>query len=86
MLDGNKAPYEDRRSGDEAIVYEKGIFRVESAGFSAGNIASVKINGEEFSRRLRGLNLVVYSKSQDEVLFVGHFDTYSNPILTLPIN
>lgn len=47
-----------------------------SAGYSAGNKSSIVINGKEYSKNKRGLNIVVYDKTKDEVISSRIFDTW----------
>ena len=48
---------------------------MRSIGYSDGNVASVVINGQEYSVNRRGLNIVVYSHYQDKVIDSVCFDT-----------
>ena len=50
--------------------------QVTSAGYSAGNKSSIVINGKEYSKNKRGLNIVVYDKTKDEVISSRIFDTW----------
>ena len=50
--------------------------QVTSAGYSAGNKSSIVINGKEYSKNKRGLNIVVYNKTKDEVISSRIFDTW----------
>lgn len=60
--------------GDNVSVnsssYDADVSYVPTAG-------SIKINGEEFSTKQRGLNIVVYDKTNRTVLDTVNFDTYS---------
>lgn len=50
--------------------------KVTSAGYSAGNMSSIVINGKEYSKNKRGLNIVVYDKTKDKVISSRIFDTW----------
>ncbi len=54
--------------------FEGGRYDVLSIGYQDGNVASVKINGEEHCMNKRGLNIVVYSHYQDKVIDSVNFD------------
>lgn len=45
-----------------------GRYDVKSIGYQDGNVASVKINDEEYALNKRGLNIVVYSHYLDKVI------------------
>lgn len=49
---------------------------VESAGYTNGNTSSIMINGEEYSKRQRGINIVVYDIEEGKVVDSVNFDTY----------
>lgn len=49
---------------------------VESAGYSSGNTSSIIINGKEYSKKQRGINIVVYDIEQGKVIDSINFDTY----------
>lgn len=80
VIENGKIVYEERSAEEKPISFEKDNFSLISAGFSAGNISSVTINGEEFSPNVRGINIVVYDKNTDSVIKTAVFDTYSKPI------
>ena len=50
-------------------------YSVESGGYDRGNCSSVIINGQEYSRDTRGLNIVVYSNETHRILDEVTFDT-----------
>ena len=64
---GGYQAYSDRFAG--------GRYDVRSIGYNEGNVASVMINGQEYSVNQRGLNIVVYSNHQDKVIDSVCFDT-----------
>ncbi|GGH70867.1 hypothetical protein GCM10008014_55740 [Paenibacillus silvae] len=49
---------------------------VKSAGYNSGNVSSVKINGEEFSPNLRGMNIIMYDLIESKVRSVHRVDTF----------
>ena len=67
---------------DEPIAYESGSYQLKNAGFSAGNISSIKIDGTEYSPDRRGINVVIYNKADGKVSDSTFFDTYTEKIYT----
>lgn len=57
-------------------------YKLESAGYYAGNTCSALINGQEYAMRERGLNIVVYDNEINEVVDSVSFDTHSGSSLT----
>ena len=55
-------------------------YYIESAGFSIGNISSIKLNKKEYSVNKRGMNIVVYDTSKDSVVDSVCFDIYESNI------
>jgi phosphoglycerol transferase len=47
---------------DVPALHQRGIDRVESAGFSVGNYSKIVVGGQDLSRNERGLNLVVLTR------------------------
>lgn len=68
------------RLSSNALIYDETIddiaIHIESAGGDTGNYSSIKIKDEEYSVNARGLNIVVYDKSTDEVVSSVCFDLY----------
>lgn len=50
--------------------------KVTSAGYNSGNSSSIVINGKEYSKNKRGLNVVVYDKTTNKVISSAVFDTW----------
>lgn len=65
--------------------FEGGRYDVLSIGYQDGNVASVKINGEEYSVNRRGLNIVVYSHYQDKVIDSVNFDPQEGTCIRMPV-
>lgn len=65
--------------------FEGGRYDVLSIGYQDGNVASVKINGEECSVNRRGLNIVVYSHYQDKVIDSVSFDLQEGACIRMPV-
>ena len=65
--------------------FEGGRYDVLSIGYQDGNVASVKINGEECSVNRRGLNIVVYSHYQDKVIDSVSFDPREGACTRKPV-
>jgi len=70
---------EDRISFEEMIAGHR--ISAISAGFEKGNIASIKVNGREFSMDERGLNFVLLDKQTGEIIDSVRVDTFKNNIL-----
>lgn len=49
---------------------------VTSAGLNCGNHSSIKINGQEYSPNMRGMNIVIYDLVQSAVAAVHRVDTF----------
>lgn len=56
--------------------YSNCEIKISSAGYEVGNISSIIINGQEYSKNQRGLNVVVYDKTKDKVICSTVFDTW----------
>lgn len=76
---GEKQVYEEIRD-DGAILHTGQLgaltYTLKSAGYDAGNYASIVLDGKEYSMNSRGLNIVVYDRSQSMVIDSACFDTY----------
>lgn len=59
---------------DVAEVVEGKQIRVRSAGYQAGNLSSVTIDGDELSLNQRGINIVVMLDGERTISY--HFDTH----------
>ena len=59
---------------DVAEIVEERRIRVRSAGFDAGSLSSVTVDGEELSIGERGINIVVVYPGGETVSY--HFDTH----------
>lgn len=51
-------------------------YSITSAGFDTGNISSIIINGRDYSKNWRGLNIVVYDFAFHRVIDTVNFDTW----------
>lgn len=52
-------------------------YEVESAGFGCGSVASIRLNGKEFSVNSIGLNIVVYDNEKNCVVDAVCFNIYT---------
>ncbi|MCC8139986.1 MAG: hypothetical protein LIO67_06775 [Lachnospiraceae bacterium] len=52
------------------------MYSITSAGFDAGDTCSIIIAGDEYAKKKRGLNIVVYSNDLKRVIDSVCFDTY----------
>lgn len=78
VIDGGNVVFE--KLSDEKIIYEEnrgglGI-RLTSAGFKTGNRSEIVIDGTDYSRNTRGINIVIYDKNSREVCERITFDTW----------
>ena len=84
ILDGSNLVYE--AIGKDALTYDCDLvgapLHVESANFNVGDCSIIKIGDTEYSVNNRGLNIVVYSKSEGCVIDRVSFDTYDGLTLT----
>ena len=62
-----------------------GLVRYEmlSAGNASGNRSSIKIDGTEYSRNSRGLNIAVYNNETKKIVDAVCFDTYDENVPAL---
>ena len=51
------------------------VIHAESAGFSSGNTSEIQVDGVEYSKQKRGLNIVLYHKLTGQVVESVQFDT-----------
>lgn len=79
VLSNNKPIYE--KVENAPLEYKNKINDIEieviSKGLNVGNTSSIKINGKEYSKNKRGLNIVVYDKLLQEIADSISFDTYN---------
>ena len=69
-LDKEQVSY-DGKIGDAS-------YSIISAGFDAGNQSSIVIDGIEYTKNARGMNVVIYDNQLGEVVESLAFDTYAN--------
>lgn len=55
----------------------RSVYSISSAGFSCGNECSIVIDGQEYAKNRRGLNIVVYDTSCKKVVDSVCFDTFA---------
>lgn len=69
---------------DKCVTYddilEGSDISIASGGLDAGNISMIKVNGNDYSMNLRGINLVVYDLKNDELVDSVNFDFYSGGV------
>lgn len=80
VIEDGKVTFEESSADKTPISFTKDNITVKSAGFNAGKISSVLINGKEHSLNIRGINIVLYDKTEDKVITSAAFDTYSKEI------
>lgn len=78
IVNGLQCVYEE--TGDGWLAYDEDIegvhIHVESAGYEAGSFSSIMIDGVEYSNNTRGLNIVIFDKTQNEVIDIITFDVF----------
>ena len=57
--------------------YQDTAYSVISAGHNAGNDCSIMIDGKEYAKNVRGLNIVVFDNKEKHVVESIAFDTYA---------
>lgn len=67
--------------GSQTVLSHEGMvgdvpYTISSAGYQVGNTSSIVIDGVEYSKNRRGLNIVVYDNSLKQVTDSVSFDTY----------
>lgn len=63
---------------DKQIKIGKNNISLISSGFDKGYISSIKINGIEYSKQRRGLNIVILNKKTGKILDFFNVDTYED--------
>ncbi len=58
-------------------------YSVQSAGHNCGNVSFINLNGWEYSKNQRGLNIVVYSNESHRILDEVTFDTGAKNIAAI---
>lgn len=81
VMDGGEVIYEKIGETSEKLQYSHDFseYRLEivSAGLKGGNISQIKINNKNFSKNMRGVNIVVIDKFSNNVVDSVNFDTHS---------
>lgn len=52
---------------------------MKSVGYAVNGTVSIKVNGTEYASSGRGIKIVVYDKTNDEVICSRSFDTFNSP-------
>jgi hypothetical protein len=60
-------------------VLKNQSFTITSAGLPYGNRSSIIVNGQEFSRNERGINIAVFNENGD-YLYSFSFDTHKSDV------
>lgn len=81
FIENGKVLTEERVHGELAVSNEHPGFYLKSGSAAAGKASSITVYGEEWSNENRGLNIVVYNRSDKSVLASMNFDTHSTPIV-----
>jgi|GEM_PF-342525 len=80
VLNGGKVIFEQLGEDSNPVVYDAkfGKFTVhsESRIYTNGNLSVININGKDYSVNSRGLNIVVYKKSDQTLVDSVCFDTH----------
>ncbi len=80
---GNKPMFEQK---DDSIVkcnaeFEGVKISMQSASYKGGNNASILLDGKEYAKNQRGLNIVIYNKELHHVTDSVYVDLYENDIV-----
>nr|WP_297705257.1 sulfatase-like hydrolase/transferase [uncultured Butyrivibrio sp.] len=62
---------------NSGVIGENRKYTIQSEGFECGNMSAIIIDGKEYSKNLRGLNIVVYDKNVGNVIDSVSFDMYN---------
>ena len=81
ILENGCVLYEKRDHNTAPIEYKKDEVYILSSGFCSGNTVSIRIDGEEYSKKQCGINIVVYDKTLQKVVSSEAFDTSRFPAL-----
>lgn len=78
VIDSGQIVYEhlDNKLIDVSGEFLEGNYSLKSAGLNCGNLSSIRINGQEYSLNMRGINIVVYDKMTKQVIDSVNFDTW----------
>lgn len=83
IVDGGEVICEYLAEGQQKYQYKFAHTKasISSAGYGAGNIASILIGSTNYSCNMRGLNFVIYDKKAMEVIDSFYIDTHLNNII-----
>ncbi|MCD8362519.1 MAG: hypothetical protein LUC98_06095 [Lachnospiraceae bacterium] len=73
---------DDELSSNGTIRNGVVMYEISSAGYENGNKSSIIIDGTEYSKNLRGMNIVVYSLITHKVIDAVCFDTCEGLVAT----
>lgn len=69
----------DAKLEASGVITDTGAqYLIASAGFDCGNYSSIIIDGVEYARNIRGLNIVVYNNETGQVVDSVCFDTFGD--------
>lgn len=84
-----KSPDKKWDTYSDEYLFQSGTLRngtvqysLTSAGYDCGNTSSIRINGKEYSKNSRGINIVVFDTVRKKVVDSVCFDTH-DPALTI---
>ncbi len=78
---GEASDATDEEEEEDALILEGTLIGGTAYALSSGaSVSSIQIEGEEYSRWSRGLNIVVYDKKLNLVVDRAAFDTYASPV------
>ena len=83
VIDGGKVVYENIDENAQTYKYNFANTKatLKSAGYGAGDIATIKIGKTNYSCNMRGLNFVVYDKELNTVIDSFYIDTFTNNLI-----
>ena len=80
VLDGDFRMEAREEAPDYTYSYEDHHFSLKSRSITEGNMASLCVDGRDYSKNSRGLNILVYSKELNAVIDSAVFDTHASPV------
>lgn len=80
VLDGELRTELRGKHADYTYSHEESSFSLKSRSMDAGDTASLCVNGVEYAKNSRGLNILVYNKDLNAVIDSVVFDTCASPV------
>ncbi len=65
-ITGGQVMFEEK--SEQAVSFEKDVFKVTGTGKADNQKASIMVNGKEYAKQKNGLNIAVYSKKENKII------------------